>query len=120
MMNIAYDDGSGVVFKELDNIDEIEVYDYSSVFIVENGTEEELKAVCQWASEILENSVLVVDSVIDVRLINPLTFIEEIREDWDEYLTDGEEFHVQSISDIVDLYWLKKLYDSFDIDFWLC
>lgn len=103
---IAFDDGDGTVFKELNNIDEFEdeLHFYSAIFLVENGTEEELEAVCQWASEILEDSVLVTDSVIDSRLRDPLKFIEEIRKDWDNDLTTGKEFQVKSIFDIVELY----------------
>lgn len=105
-LKIAFDDGDGTVFKELNNIDEFEdeLHFYSAIFLVENGTEEELEAVCQWASEIIEDSVLVTDSVIDSRLKDPLKFIEEIRKDWDYDMTDSKEFQVNLISDIVDLY----------------
>lgn len=106
MINIAYDNGGGTEIEELNNIDEFEdeLHFYSAIFLVENGTEEELKAVCQWASEIIEDSVLVTDSVIDSRLRDPLKFIEEIRKDWDNDLTTGKEFQVKSIFDIVELY----------------
>lgn len=108
MFKIAIDNGGGFEYREFNDFDDFlqdnDLDIYSSIFLVKNGSEEELKAVCRWASEILEEPVLVTDSVINSRLKDPLTFIEGINEDWDKDLTIGEEFQVQSISDIVELY----------------